>query len=343
MFAPLNQKSLFRPLRRRLTPPALLLFLLSVAVSPLHAQQQRRLRIAIMTFDVNAVIQQRAAKQFGINGDLGRDLSDLLLSKLVQDGKFVVVERTALDKVLHEQNVSNSDRNDPATAARIGKILGVDAIVIGSVTEFSAEQRDSKYGSVLRAARLNGATFEKKTSEVTVAISGHIVNTSTAEVLAAATGTGDAVKGQSDFRQSGSSDAIGSSTSTQDFGSPLANEAAAKAIGSMAVQLEMAPAMNMPVTVEAPPRASYSGVVADVSGKTLILTIGTGSGIKVGDVVEISRPGRIIKDPRTGKVLTVLTDPLGKATVTEANAQSSTVSYSGTATVKVDDHASSTP
>jgi curli biogenesis system outer membrane secretion channel CsgG len=321
--------------------PALLV--LCAMVAPLHAQQQRKLRIAIMKFQVDAVLQQQAATQLGVRGDLGAVLSDLLLSRLVQDGKFTVIDRTDLDKVIHEQNLSNSDRVDPATAAKIGKILGADAIIIGSVTEFSGEQKESRYGGLMRIAKVNGLSWDQKTSKVSVAISGHVVNTTTDEVLAAATGEGDAVKGESGFQQAGSNSNIGSSTTSKDIGSPLANEATAKAIASMATQLEMAPELNTPVVTAPPPRVGYTGVVADVSGNTLILTVGTTAGIRVGDVVQVSRPGRTIKNPTTGKVLKVIEQPLGKATITQADADSSTASYSGTALIKIDDQVSSTP
>jgi curli biogenesis system outer membrane secretion channel CsgG len=55
---------------------------------------------------------------------------------LVRDGTYSVIERKAMDKILAEQNFSNSDRGNPASAAKLGKLLGVDAIIVGSVTQF---------------------------------------------------------------------------------------------------------------------------------------------------------------------------------------------------------------
>jgi len=45
-----------------------------------------------------------------------------------------IVPARFLDKVLGEQNFSNSNRADPSSAAKIGKVLGVSAIIIGSIT-----------------------------------------------------------------------------------------------------------------------------------------------------------------------------------------------------------------
>ena len=47
----------------------------------------------------------------------------MLVDKLLKDGKYRLVERSALDKILAEQNFSNSDRADSNTAAKIGKVL----------------------------------------------------------------------------------------------------------------------------------------------------------------------------------------------------------------------------
>ena len=47
---------------------------------------------------------------------------------------FTVVERTQLERVLQEQNLSNTGIVDDAQAASIGKVLGIDAIIMGSVS-----------------------------------------------------------------------------------------------------------------------------------------------------------------------------------------------------------------
>ncbi len=71
---------------------------------------------------------------------------DLLVTGLVKDGSYSVIERKALDKILAEQNFSNSSRADPSSAAKIGKLLGVDAIIEGSITEFGNETKKTNLG-----------------------------------------------------------------------------------------------------------------------------------------------------------------------------------------------------
>jgi hypothetical protein len=79
--------------------------------------------------------------------------------------------------------------------------------------------------------------------------------------------------------------------------------------------------------------------VADVSGNTLILNVGSRTGLRVGDRLEISRAVRTVTDPTTHKVLKTITNKIGEATVTEVDASSATVSFSGSAPAKVGDTA----
>ena len=118
---------------------------------PAHAQTaaKRRPRIAVMDFDY-ATVQTVSAAVFGTNVDIGKGIVDLLVTDLVKDGTYSVIERKALDKILAEQNFSNSNRADPTSAARIGKILGVDAIIVGSITEFGNETKKTGLGGVRR-------------------------------------------------------------------------------------------------------------------------------------------------------------------------------------------------
>ncbi len=71
----------------------------------------------------------------GIGGELsGVDLLDKLITGFVNSKRFKVIERAQLEKILNEQKLGLSGIVDPSTAAEIGKGIGVDAVVLGSVT-----------------------------------------------------------------------------------------------------------------------------------------------------------------------------------------------------------------
>src|SRR3954452_5000762 len=85
-----------------------------------QAAAKRRPRIAVMDFDYGTV-QTWTSEVFGTNVDVGKGIVDLLVTDLVKDGTYSVIERKQLDKILAEQNFSNSNRADASTAAKIGK------------------------------------------------------------------------------------------------------------------------------------------------------------------------------------------------------------------------------
>src|ERR1700752_4635528 len=82
--------------------------------------------VAVFDFD-NAAVQGGMKLPFVemSTPNLGKAAADLLITKLVQDGNVSVIERNAIDKLLAEQHLTNSDRTDPVTAAKLGKVLGV--------------------------------------------------------------------------------------------------------------------------------------------------------------------------------------------------------------------------
>ena len=124
----------------------LVLFAIIMAV-PAQSQSasKRRPRIAVMDFDY-ATVQTTTSAVFGTNVDVGKGIVDLVVTGLVKDGSYSVIERKALDKLMAEQNFSNSNRADPASAAKIGKLLGVDAIIVGSITQFGNETKKTNLG-----------------------------------------------------------------------------------------------------------------------------------------------------------------------------------------------------
>ena len=75
-----------------------------------------------MDFDY-ATVHGGVASIFGQDVDIGKGISDLMVTNLVKDGSYSVIERKALDKIMTEQNFSNSDRANPTSAAKLGKLL----------------------------------------------------------------------------------------------------------------------------------------------------------------------------------------------------------------------------
>ena len=312
-------------------------FLILACCGQLSAQQKKR--VAVMNFDYGAV-QTSVQGLFGSNQDVGKGIADLLVDRLVNDGVYSVIERKELDKVLQEQNFSNSDRADASSAAKIARILGVDAIVIGSITQFGSDDKKTDVsghalGSVTGRFGLGGV--RKSNAKAVVSITGRMIDTSTAEILASATGHGEESRSGTGIigdggnvygPQGGGGFDMGSSN----FRATILGTATSKAVTDMATQLE-SKATSLP-TVE----RQISGLVADAAPDgTLILNVGSKAGVKVGDVLTVAHKGREIHDPATGKLLRTIEDKIGTVTISQVDGDSATGKFAGNGTPKVGD------
>ena len=302
----------------------------------LPAQQKKR--VAVMNFDY-ATVQSGVQAIFGANQDIGKGIADLLVDKLVGDGTYSVIERKMLDKIIAEQNLSNSDRFDSNSAAKIGKLLGVDAIIVGSITQFGRDDKKTNVGG----GALGGITgrfgvggVSKSESKAVVGITARLISTDTAEIMASATGKGESARsGTGLIGAGGSSAGLGGGNLDMrgsNFGQTILGEAVHSAVNSVAQQLE-AKAGAMPTKV-----VTVDGLVADAAADgTLILNVGSSNGLKVGDTLAVKRVGRKITDPATGKVLRSIEDAIGEVTITEVDASSSVGKFKGSGAPKVGD------
>jgi curli biogenesis system outer membrane secretion channel CsgG len=309
---------------------------LLICASFLSAQQKKR--VAVMNFDY-ATVQSSVQAIFNSNQDIGKGIADLLVDKLVNDGTYSVIERKMLDKIIAEQNMSNSDRFDSNSAAKIGKLLGVDAIIVGSITQFGRDDKKTNVGG----GALGGITgrfgvggVSKSESKAVVAVTARMINTDTAEILASATGRGESQRsGTGLIGAGGSSAGLGGGAldmASSNFGQTILGEAVHSAVNSTAAQLE-AKAGAMPTKV-----VQIDGLVADAAADgTLILNVGSSSGLKVGDVLAVKRVGRKITDPATGKVLRSIEDAIGEVKITEVDASSAVGKFTGSGAPKVGD------
>ena len=309
------------------------LVVLSFVASSAFAQDKKL--VAVMDFDYGTV---RSAVQsyFGTDQDVGKGISLLLEQKLVQDGKYRVIDRNTMDKILKEQNFSNSDRVDPSTAAKIGHILGVSAIIVGSITQFG---RDDKHvgvgGGGYGLGKFGIGGVRKNDSKAVVNVTAKLVDVNTAEILAVVTGTGESKRGGIGLGGAGGGWSGGGGGAidmgSSNFGQTILGEAVNAAVANMGQQLDDK-AESLPTV-----KVTYSGVVADVTGNSLVINVGSQAGVKVGDQVTVSRKVKDVKDPTTGAVIKTITNQVGTATVTEVDALSATATFNGSGAPQVGD------
>jgi curli biogenesis system outer membrane secretion channel CsgG len=277
----------------------------------------RKKRVAVFDFDY-ATVRTGTAALFGTDIDVGKGIADFLVKNLVTDGTYSVIERKALDKVLAEQNFSNSDRANPASAAKLGKLLGVDAIIVGSITQFGNETKNTKIGGVgggFGGFGIGG--IGKKESKAVVQVDARLVDIDTAEVLGVAEGKGESKRSSASLL-GGGGNWHGFGGGAVDFGSSdfqqtILGEAVKSAVDQMTSGV-IGSADKLQVRV-----VKVEGLVAAVDGDQIVLNIGAKTGIKVGDHMAVERVSKEIKDPATGAVIRRLTTKLGELQVTDVD------------------------
>jgi curli biogenesis system outer membrane secretion channel CsgG len=299
-------------------------------------QGPQKKRVAVFDFD-NAAVQGGITFPFAATSapNLGKAAADLLITKLVQDGNLSVLERSAIDKLLAEQDFSNTNRTDPATAAKLGRVLGVDTIILGTITQYDYVDKTTGGGASRFGGFGGGSMKTKHDISAKVQISIRLVSPDTAEVLAVSQGSGEVSrKGvKVDIRDVGKINLLGGNANN-----PLMNECMDKAIAQLAAQLEQA-------VPRLPPRTPViNAMVADADGSgQLVLNVGAHDGVKLGDRLQVWRAGKEIRDPATDKLLLRQDTLLGEAIVITVNDISSIAQYKGTEPVKIRDLARSIP
>jgi outer membrane protein OmpA-like peptidoglycan-associated protein/curli biogenesis system outer membrane secretion channel CsgG len=325
---------------RSLITAVAMLMTLGTAV-PLQLQAQsaanRKPRVAVLDFDYGTVMSA-SSSIFGTNVDIGRGISALLVTNLVRNGSFSVIDRDALSKVLAEQNFSNSNRADPASAARIGKVLGVDYIIVGTITQFGNETNKQNVGG--GGGNWHGfgvGSIGHSNSKANVAIDARIINVDTAEILAAAEGKGESSRsglalggGGGNWKGMGAGNVdFGSSN----FQSTIIGEATKKAVDALATDLGTQASR---LTVRA---VKIDALIAAVDGGQIILNAGARAGIHSGDQLTVVRVGREIKDPATGQVIRRLTSTIGTIQAVDVDDTLSVCNVVSGSGFQVGDHA----
>ena len=299
------------------------------------APTPRKKRVAVFDFDY-ATVHGGVAAIFGQDVDIGKGISDLLVKYLVKDGTYSVIERKAMDKILAEQNFSNSDRANPTSAAKLGKLLGVDAIIVGSITQFGNDTKKTGVGGGgggLGGFGLGG--FKHSNTKAIVGLDARIVDIDTGEILAVAEGKGESQRSSTSLVGGGGNwhgfGAGGVDFGSSDFQNTIIGEATKAAVEQMSAGVIAGKDKLVARTVV------VEGLVAAVDSGMIVLNVGGKAGLKVGDELTVERVSKEIKDPATGKVLRRLSTPIGVVKATDVDDVSSVCSVVSGSGFKVGD------
>jgi curli biogenesis system outer membrane secretion channel CsgG len=312
------------------------LFIVFWAYSSVFAQQpQGKRKVAVLDFQY-ATVMSSVQAIFGTTQDVGRGISDLLVDRFLKDGSYRVIERRDINKVLQEQNFSNSDRADATTAAKIGRVLGVDAIIIGDITQFGRDDHTTGAGGALSKWDKYGiGNVGVHKAKAVVAVTARLIDVNTAEILASESGKGESQRSGTNLLGGGGGWGGGGGgnvdMSSSNFSQTIIGEAVSAAVTELATKLGQ-DAGKMPTQT-----VQINGLVADATGNTIVINVGSKGGVHVGDHLVVSRVARVIKDPATGKPLRSVEEPVGQLQVTSVDEDSAVGTFAGTGQPNVGD------
>lgn len=199
------------------------------------------------------------------HGDpLGKQVTDLMSKALTESGAYLVFERPDITRIQAESKLADTKLN----------LIGVDALIIGSLTEFGRKTIGE-----------TGFASSSKRQVAFAKVDIRVVDTSTGHVF---------------FATSGAGEASTETASTFGFGSQAAYDGT---LNDAAVRQAVSEAVNrLSSEMSSRPWQTY---ILKAEGNQIFIGGGKAQGIKTGMHFSINTQGEKIKSPQTGADITL--------------------------------------
>jgi curli biogenesis system outer membrane secretion channel CsgG len=231
---------------------------------------QRKTRIAVLRFE------DQTQTHWWSPDKLGDAAADVFMTELLKTGTFSVIERARLNDILKEHNLVAQGAVTPQSAVQLGKLLGAQLMVVGSVTEFGTE---------VHGARFRGIGGSVATYRCMIDV--RVINVETSEILYAD-------RQGSNYRGV----AVGINSFEAGRDADYGKVAGATMAGAVEKLVQ-----GLAAASEELSSASGFGMIADVDGADIYINRGSVDGIKAGDRFRVVRLGKKIIDPETGQTM----------------------------------------
>ena len=266
-----------------------LCLLLALLVPDAEAQQMKK-RVAVLSF----ADKTDAGYSWGGTKSAGDGMSDMLITELVKSDRYTVLERTEINAVLDEQNLGEQGIVTAQSAAAVGKMLGAEIVIFGSITEFGYKERST-------GGRTRRLGLGVSSTTAVVATDVRMVDATTGEILSAET----VRKEESKRGLSVNTDKVAFGSQSE-FDESLVGEATREAIDEIVSMIDT----NSD-------NVKWGATVITAKDGSVFINAGAASGVETGQTFIVKRAGTKLVDPDTGIELGSVEEQLGTIRVAD--------------------------
>ena len=244
--------------------------LFSIGYSQDYSNLKRNMRVAI--FSVNDKVNDRNYR------NLKDIIQENLITALVKSQSFTVVDRQQMEALLREQGLQQTGLISEQTAVQVGKMLGVQLAIFGSITKFEVQEEtgENMASLLLREATNNEYKLKDETTSIArLTVDLKIIDVESGEITLA---------------EKTSSKAKITNSADRGFTTEVISKSASSASEKIIEKI-----------VEASNNIPWSAAVASViDSKKIVINAGAVHGVEKGLIFNIEGKGEEIIDPTTG-------------------------------------------
>lgn len=211
---------------------------------------------------------------------LGTSASDILTTELAKSKRFILIERDKLDKIFAEKNLQKTEGFQPDELVQSGKILGLNAIVTGSISQFGVKTQGEDY-----------LVYEKREQIAEATVDLRVVSVSNGKLLWSDSGRGTATQKVKDVMGMG-----GRAGYDETLEGEALRAAIVKFVNNIIAEID---------------KSEWFCYVAEYDNGNVYLDAGKESALNLNTVLKVTRPGRVIKSPSTGEIMGAVEDEVG--------------------------------
>lgn len=293
------------------------------AIPQTAADEKPRPTFGILQFEADS--QMSGESWWSARVNILNGIAEMMTTAMVEKG-YRLIERQRLNEILKEQDLGTAGRIDAATAAKMGKVIGCDYLVLGTVTQWGISKKGGSVGGML--GRVTGVGVKQTNANATIDI--RIVNSTTAEIMAVGKGSGNETS--TSFNLTIDWWKSINFENSEWYGSMI-GKATRKAVDQVVTKVE--PKLKgLPSLGLAPAKAKMRcPVIATLSEFTAIIEIDPKNPLKVGDVLNLKRVTKQIK--KDDKVIFEESKVVGQVEVIEVQEAGAKVRLINTTSEKI--------